>query len=219
MAYGFLDIATTPSVRAARAEMGSARLWETAGQDRDFDRLSGNEIAFIAARDSFYMASVSEAGWPYVQHRGGPPGFLKVIDDKTLAFADFSGNRQYLSLGNLKADDRVALILMDYAHKARLKLYAHAEVVAVDADPALRERVLDAGYRARPERLIKLRLEAFDWNCPQHITPRYTYTEISEAMAPLREQLAALEAENAELRARLLRAGQGVDDEGAPHGQ
>ena len=213
MAYGFLDIATTPSVRAARAEMGSARLWEKAGQDRDFDRLTENEVAFIAARDSFYMASVSETGWPYVQHRGGPPGFLKVIDEKTLAFADFSGNRQYLSLGNLNADDRVALILMDYANRSRLKLYAHAEALPLDADPAVRDQVLDAGYRARPERLIKLHLEAFDWNCPQHITPRYTYAEVSEAMAPLRERLAALEAENADLRARL-----GHAVEGIPHG-
>lgn len=203
MSYGFLDIATTPSVLATREEMGSARLWAAGGQDRTFDRLTENEVAFIAARDSFYMASVSEAGWPYVQHRGGPPGFLKVIDDKILAFADFSGNRQYLSLGNLNADDRACLILMDYARKARLKIFAHAEAVPLDADPALRERVLDTGYRARPERVIRLTLEAFDWNCPQHITPRFTQAEIREAVAPLQERLAALELENASLRARL----------------
>src|SRR6187402_1256865 len=113
MSYGFLDIAVTPSVRAAQAEMGADHLWRDFAGDRASDRFTENEAAFIAARDSFYMATVSETGWPYVQHRGGPPGFLKVLDDRTLGFADFRGNRQYISLGNLAADDRAALILMD----------------------------------------------------------------------------------------------------------
>jgi predicted pyridoxine 5'-phosphate oxidase superfamily flavin-nucleotide-binding protein len=203
MAYGFLDIAVTPSVRAAQAAMGSERVWQDFAGHREFDRFTPDEAAFIAQRDSFYMATVSETGWPYVQHRGGPPGFLKLIDEKTLAFADYRGNRQYISLGNLGADDRAALILMDYAGRARLKIYAHVEPVPLDRDPALAERLLTPGYKAKPERILLLHLVAFDWNCPQHITPRFTEREIAEATGPLRDRLAALEAENADLRARL----------------
>jgi predicted pyridoxine 5'-phosphate oxidase superfamily flavin-nucleotide-binding protein len=206
--YSFLDIAATPSVRAAQASMGAERLWSVAGKDRQFDRFTENETAFIAERDSFYMGTVSETGWPYVQHRGGPPGFLKVIDDTTLAFADYSGNRQYISLGNLNADDRASLILVDYPRRARLKILAHVEAMSVDQDPGLRDRVLDPGYRARPERILKLKLDAFDWNCPQHITPRFTEPEIATAMAPLRQRLADLEAENARLRAKLAGTGE-----------
>ena len=207
MSYGFLDIAATPSVRAAQAEMGSARVWEGFKGDRAFDRFTEAEAAFIAARDGFYMGTVSETGWPYVQYRGGPPGFLKVVDETTLAFADFRGNRQYISLGNLTADGRAALILMDYAGRARLKIYAHVEVVALDADPALAALTADPSYRGRPERLIKLHLDAFDWNCPQHITPRFTEGEIAVALQPMRDRLAALEAENAELRVKLAARG------------
>ena len=203
MPYSFLDIAATPSVRAAQASMGAERLWSVAGQDRQFDRFTDNEVAFIAERDSFYLATVSETGWPYVQHRGGPPGFLKVIDETTLAFADYSGNRQYISLGNVNADDRASLILVDYPRSARLKILAHIEVLALDQDAVLRDRVLDPGYRAKPERILKLKLDAFDWNCPQHITPRFTEAEIATAVAPLRERLADLETENARLRDRL----------------
>ena len=149
------------------------------------------------------MATVSETGWPYIQHRGGPRGFLKVVDDKTLAFADYRGNRQYVSVGNLAADDRAALILMDYAGRARLKIYAHVEALPLDADPSLAERVAAPGYKARVERILLLHVKAFDWNCPQHITPRFTEAEIDVAVEPLRERLAALEAENAELKAAL----------------
>lgn len=203
MSHGFLDIAVTPSVRAAQAAMGSEDLWNGLKGRRAFDRFTESEAAFIAERDSFYLATVSETGWPYVQHRGGPRGFLKVVDERTLAFADYRGNRQYVSVGNVSADDRVCLFLMDYARRARLKIYAHAEAVALDADPELAARVVIPGYRAKPERIIRLRLEAFDWNCPQHITPRFTEQEINEALRPLRERLTRLEAENTELRARL----------------
>src|SRR5206468_9553814 len=136
---GFLDIAATPSVRAAQAANGAEALWADFAGDRAFDRFTESEIAFIAARDSFYLATVSETGWPYVQHRGGPPGFLKVLDDKTLGMADFRGNRQYVSVGNLAADDRVALILVDYPRRARMKVYAHAEVKALADEPELAE--------------------------------------------------------------------------------
>ena len=203
MAYGFLDIASTPSVIAAQAANGSAGLYDKAGAHRRFDRFGPNEEAFIAARDSFYMASVSETGWPYVQHRGGPAGFIKVIDDQTLAFPDFRGNRQYISLGNTKANDRVALIMVDYPHRARLKLYAHIEARDLAADPALAEKLMLPGYRAVPERAFLLHLDAFDWNCPQHITPRFTEGEIAAAVAPLQTRLAELEAENQTLREQL----------------
>jgi predicted pyridoxine 5'-phosphate oxidase superfamily flavin-nucleotide-binding protein len=201
--YSFLDLATSASVRAAQAEMGVDQLWTPGAVDRQFERFTPDEVAFIGERDSFYMASVSESGWPYVQHRGGPPGFLKVIDEVTLAFADYRGNRQYISLGNVDADDRVALILVDYPRRARLKILAHAERVALDADADLLAKVMDGGYRAKPERIFKLRLAAFDWNCPQHITPRFTEAEIERAVQPLRERLESLEAENRRLREQL----------------
>jgi predicted pyridoxine 5'-phosphate oxidase superfamily flavin-nucleotide-binding protein len=204
MAYGFLDIAVTRSVAAAQAAMGADHLWRHFKGHREFDRFTPNEAAFIADRDSFYMASVSETGWPYVQHRGGPAGFLKVIDERTLAFADYRGNRQYISLGNVAADNRVSLILMDYAGRRRLKIYARVEVVALDADSELAEKVAMPEYKAKLERIMVLKLDAFDWNCPQHITPRFTETEIATAVQPLHQRLAALEAENEALRARLV---------------
>jgi predicted pyridoxine 5'-phosphate oxidase superfamily flavin-nucleotide-binding protein len=203
MAHGFLNIAITPSVQAVQAEQGVDRLLADFNGHRDFNRFTENEAAFIAARDSFYMATVSETGWPYVQHRGGPPGFLKVVDETALAFADYRGNRQYISVGNLHADGRAALILMDYARRARLKIYAHAEAVALDKDPALVALTVEPAYKGKPERLIKLRLEAFNWNCPRHITPRFTEGEVAHAIQPLRDRLAALESENADLRAKL----------------
>lgn len=203
MSYGFLDIAVTPSVRAAQQEMGASELWEDFQGHRAFDCFTPNEAAFIAERDSFYMATVSETGWPYVQHRGGAPGFVKLIDDRTLAFADYRGNRQYISRGNLRADDRVSLIMMDYPRRARLKIYGHIEVVPIDADPELAERVIAPTSKAKPERILKLRLEAFDWNCPQHITPRFTEAEVARAVHPMRVRLAELEEENATLKAAL----------------
>jgi uncharacterized protein len=203
----FFDLAFTPTVRAEQERRGSRAAYAaiTAGGEGEAsaDVLSQRELLFIEARDSFYLATVSETGWPYVQHRGGPPGFLKVVDAKTLAFADYQGNRQYLSVGNLAADDRAALILVDYARRARLKIYAHVEAVALDADPALAARVAEPTQKAKPERILVLHLEAFDWNCPQHITPRFTEREIAAAIEPLRDRLHALEAENAELRAKL----------------
>ncbi len=162
-----------------------------------------NEIAFIATRDSFYIASVSETGWPYVQHRGGKTGFLKVVDPQTMAFADYRGNRQYISAGNFAANDRACLFLMDYVRRTRLKVYAHVERLTLDADPSLTDLVSDPTYRGRAERIFKLRLEAYDWNCPQHIIPRYTEQQVEQAVAPLRQKLQQLEAENAALRARL----------------
>lgn len=205
MAYGFMDIARTPSVHAAQAEMGADHLWDDFPGHRAFDRFTAQEVAFIAERDSFYIASVSETGWPYVQHRGGPPGFLDVVDDQTLAFLDYRGNRQYISTGNFAANGRCSLILVDYPRRARLKILGTVEKLALDADPPLTERLTNHAYGAKAERIFRLRLTAFDWNCPQHITPRFTEAEIATAVKPLRERMAELEAENAALRAELQR--------------
>ena len=195
MPYGFLDIAATSSVRAVQKLMGSDRLYADAPADRTFDRFTGREIDFIGARDSFYLASVSEHGWPYVQHRGGPSGFLHVLDDRTLAFADYRGNRQYISVGNALANDRVCLLLMDYANQARLKIYAHCDVLSLDSAPALAQKLSAHNSRARIERIIRLRLQAFDWNCPQHITRRFSENEIAQAVEPLLARIQALESE------------------------
>jgi predicted pyridoxine 5'-phosphate oxidase superfamily flavin-nucleotide-binding protein len=203
MPYKFLDVTATPSVRAAQAANGSRDMWEHFKGHRIFDRFTDNEAAFIAERDSFYMATVSESGWPYVQHRGGPPGFLKVLDEKTLGFADFRGNLQYISLGNVTADDRVALILVDYPNRARLKILAHMEVRDLAAEPGLAARLALPGYKAKLERAFLLHLETFDWNCPQHITPRYTMADIEVAVSPLQSRIAELEAENQALRAKI----------------
>jgi predicted pyridoxine 5'-phosphate oxidase superfamily flavin-nucleotide-binding protein len=210
MSYGFLDIASTPSVRAAQRRMGADEIWIDFKGHREFDRFSPQEAAFIERRDSFYIATVSETGWPYVQHRGGPVGFLKVIDDKTLAFADYRGNRQYISTGNLGANERACIILMDYPNRARMKIYARIGIVALEDDPALAERLVVEGYKAKPERIFLLHLEAFDWNCAQHITPRFTEQEIDQALQPIKRRLEALEAENATLRSRLAKAEEGI---------
>jgi predicted pyridoxine 5'-phosphate oxidase superfamily flavin-nucleotide-binding protein len=202
MSYGFLDIATTDSVRAAQQANGSRSYWEGFAGDRAFDRFGEAEAAFIAARDSFYMATVSEEGWPYVQHRGGPPGFLKLLDDRTLAFADFRGNRQYLSVGNLAANHRTALILVDYPNRRRMKIFATAEVRDLAADPALAEALALPDYRAKVERAIVLHLKAYDWNCPQHIVPRFTQPQVDEALAAAQARIAELEAEVARLNRR-----------------
>jgi len=145
---------------------------------REFDRFTDDERAFIAARDSFYLSTVAANGWPYIQHRGGPPGFLKVLDDTTLGFADYRGNRQYISVGNLASNDRASLFLVDYPHRARLKILAHARITE---DPAVLQQVATPGGKAVVERAVIFELVAFDWNCPQHITPRWTAEEIRHA--------------------------------------
>ena len=207
MAYDFLDLATTPAVRAAQEANGSGEYWASFKGDRPSDRFTEAEAAFIAGRDSLYMATVSESGWPYVQHRGGPPGFIRILDDKTLAIPDFRGNRQYISTGNLAANDRAALILMDYPHRRRLKIYAHVEARDLGADPELATKLALPDYRAKVERGLIIHLVAFDWNCPQHIVPRFSEAELAPALAPIRARLEALEEENKALRAKLAAKG------------
>lgn len=204
MGHRFMEILTTPAVEMAQRANGSRAANARLGAgERHHDRLGPAEAHFIASRDSFYMASVSEGGWPYLQHRGGPDGFLRVLDETTLGFADLRGNRQYFSLGNVSADDRVALFLMDYANRRRLKLLGRVSVHDLSAEPELAEKLALPGYRGVPERGMLIHLEGFDWNCPQHITPRFTEAELAPALAPIRGRLAELEAENARLRKAL----------------
>lgn len=203
MARAFAEIAFTDAVRAEQTRQGSAasyaRFLDPAAEGGD--SLTAREAEFIAARDGFFQATVSETGWPYVQFRGGPAGFLKVLDEHTIAYADFRGNRQYLSVGNLKGDDRVSLILVDYPNRRRLKVWGHARIVERADDPALVDSLHDPAYRAKPERAVVITLAAFDWNCPQHIPQRFTLEELEPVLAPLKEELQRLEAENAALRA------------------
>jgi len=203
MGHRFAEIAFTPAVQAQQEAHGSRRSYahQLGGEPRN-DRLGPEEVEFIEARDGFYMASVGETGWPYVQYRGGPPGFLRVLDERTLGWADFRGNRQYVSVGNLGGDDRVALILMDYAHRRRLKLLGHAELREVGAGGDLAARLAVPGYQAVVERAVCVRVAGFDWNCPQHITPRFTLAEVEQTVTPLRERVAALEAALASCEAR-----------------
>jgi uncharacterized protein len=159
------------------------------------DVLGAGEAEFIGERDSFYIASVNPDGWPYIQHRGGPAGFLKVLDAHTLAFADFSGNRQLLTAGHVTANDRVALFLMDYPNRERLKIIGHAEIISAQETPALAASLTPEGASARAvERIFKIRVTGFDWNCPKYITPRYTAEQVTEAVAPLHRRIAELEA-------------------------
>ncbi|HZD27152.1 MAG TPA: pyridoxamine 5'-phosphate oxidase family protein, partial [Xanthobacteraceae bacterium] len=173
----------------ARVEQGDG--WRTE-IDPDF-------AAFLGNVDSFYLATASGDGQPYIQHRGGPKGFIKVLDEKTLGFADFAGNRQYITISNLAENNRAYLFLLDFARQRRIKLWGRARVV--EDDSALLARLSDAGYGARPERAILFTIEAWDVNCSQHITARFTEDEIAQATAPLLERIAALETENARLRA------------------
>lgn len=188
----FLHLATTPAVEAAQVRFQSRRMTGTAPSMPD--EIGEIEREFIETRDTFYLASVTETGWPYVQHRGGPVGFLRVLAPDTIAFADVRGNRQMLTTGNVAANDRVALILMDYPHRSRLKIIGHARVLPAKEDPQLAAQLTVPGMAA-PERLMIIKVVAMDWNCPKYITPRYTKAEVEEAIAPLRDRIAELEAE------------------------
>jgi predicted pyridoxine 5'-phosphate oxidase superfamily flavin-nucleotide-binding protein len=203
MGRRFAELAFTPLVKEQQQLHGSRHLYERVEHSLDLgDRLGPDEQAFIRARDGFYMASVSETGWPYIQFRGGSPGFLYVVDDQTLGFADLRGNRQYISTANLQHDDRVALFLMDYPAQSRLKILGRARILEGDAEAeALIEKLRVPEGKTPPERAVLIHVEGFDWNCPQHITPRYTEGELTEILAPMRLRLEALEAENKRLRA------------------
>ena len=194
MGHKFAEIAFTPNVKTEQERSGSRRSYARLEDgDAHHDRLGAREAAFIAERDSFYMATVSETGWPYIQHRGGPPGFVRILDEKTIGFADFAGNRQYVSVGNLQSDDRVSLFFMDYPNQTRLKLLGHARLIEA-GEAKLLERLRVPDYGARIERGMVITVEGYDWNCPQHITPRFTEAQVLTMVEPLRDRIAELEA-------------------------
>ena len=203
MAHHFGSLVFTAAVKALQESHGSRRQyerWEADGSPKD--RLGPEDVEFIEARDSFYMATIGATGWPYIQHRGGPKGFLKALDNQKIAFADFRGNRQYISTGNLKHDDRVTLFLMDYRAQSRLKIMGRARVYEGDAEAReLIERLRVPSEKTPAERAILIHVEAFDWNCQQHITPRFTQEEMAALIDPMRRRMEALEAENQRLRA------------------
>lgn len=199
MAMKYLALALTESVRRAQKHYYGHTAMIADPPDRD--PLGEAEVEFITTRDSFYFGTVSETGWPYIQHRGGPVGFLHVLSPSSLAFADYRGNRQLLSTGNLLVNDRVALFLMDYANRARLKLFGHARVEDARSWPDLVAQLSSSDLRAKVERVVFVEVVSFDWNCPKYITPRYALDEVEKVVGPLKSRIAELEAQLRALQA------------------
>ena len=196
------DIAFTPSVKTAQENRGSRSDYQKMAEKRDWqDAISDDLKIFICERDSFYLATSSKDGQPYIQHRGGPKGFLKVLDERTLAFADYSGNKQYISLGNLAENDRAYIFLMDYPNRRRIKIWGRAKVIEGDAD--LVSRLMPEDYKARPERVFIFTITAWEVNCPQHITPRYDEAIVRQITEKLTKRVTELEAENERLSQQL----------------
>jgi uncharacterized protein len=207
MSRRYPAIAFTDDVQAVQHERGSDAFYErkrmAGAASAEPDGLTEDETEFLAERDGFYLATVGETGWPYVQHRGGPPGFVRVLDEHTIGWADFRGNLQYISTGNLGGDDRVAIITVDYARRRRLKIFGHARIVTAEADPDLIRLLSHPDYDAVVERAVLVTVDAFDWNCPQHITRRFSADELEPALAGMRQRLSDLEAQNTALKAKL----------------
>lgn len=193
MAMKYLDLAMTESVRCAQKQYYGHAVRIADAPERD--PLGEAEVEFIAARESFYLGTVNETGWPYIQHRGGSRGFLRVVNETTLAFADYKGNRQLLTTGNISANDRVALFLMDYKNRERLKIFGHARVEDARAHPELVAQLADPTMQSAVERLVFIDVVSFDWNCPKYITPRYSLKEVEKLAGPLRTRIAELESE------------------------
>ncbi|MBJ2122547.1 pyridoxamine 5'-phosphate oxidase family protein [Arthrobacter sp. MSA 4-2] len=207
MSKHYADIAFTSSVRKVQEHHGTAGYFPApdagALADSAADPLGLREQTYLEERDGMYLASMGETGWPYVQFRGGPPGFLKVLDKHTIGWADFEGNLQYVSTGNISAMERVSIIAVDYASQTRLKLFGRARIVTPEDGPDILKALTVEGYQGAVERAVIVEVEAYDWNCPRHITPRYTLAELEEIIDPVRQRVGRLEAENAALRARL----------------
>jgi predicted pyridoxine 5'-phosphate oxidase superfamily flavin-nucleotide-binding protein len=204
------DIVFTPAARRAQAERGSARAYDERVAAGFPDRVTADLATFLAEIDTAFLGTVAASGAPYIQHRGGPKGFIKVVDDKTLGFADYRGNRQFITLANLTGNDRAFLFLLDFATRRRVKLWGRARVV--EGDQSLIDALFDAGYKARPERVVLFTVEAWDVNCSAHITARFTETEVTAATAELRRRIAVLEADNSRLRAALTGRPGGINE-------
>jgi len=203
MAKNFATIAFTDAVKAMQEKAGSRSGYARMEKANYLEGLTKNEMDYIADRDSFYMASIGENNFPYLQHRGGPRGFIKVLDEKRIGIIDFRGNMQYITVGNISTNHNVALIMVDYPARARLKILARAEVVELMDDPSLYELLDPGDYTFKPERMMVFHVEAYDWNCPQHITPRYTVQEIEAAFEGQRDHISKLEAEVKSLKMKL----------------
>jgi predicted pyridoxine 5'-phosphate oxidase superfamily flavin-nucleotide-binding protein len=203
MAKNFAEIAFTDAVKKLQEKHGSRRGYERMERFSKVDGLTEHEMTFIENRDSFYLASIGAKEFPYIQHRGGPKGFLKVLDSKRIGFIDFIGNRQYVSVGNMATNNNVALIMIDYPTRTRLKIYAKSEVIELKDNLELYEILDLEDYRFRPERMMVFHIEAYDWNCPQHITPRYTTEEIEAAFLPQQKYITSLEQEIKELKEKI----------------
>mgnify|MGYP001309620233 CR=1 FL=1 len=203
MARNFAEIAFTPEVKKLQEKMGSRASYARIEKTTNITGLTEDEMGFISQRDSFYMSTIGESGYPYIQHRGGPRGFLKVLDKKRLGFIDFKGNMQYISTGNIATNNKTALILVDYPARARLKIYATTEIVELKDNPELYDMLDLKDYKFRPERMMVFNIEAYDWNCPQHITPRYTVEEIEQLFAPRMKHTKELETEVIELKKQI----------------
>jgi predicted pyridoxine 5'-phosphate oxidase superfamily flavin-nucleotide-binding protein len=203
MAKNFAEIAFTEAVKKLQEKHGSFKSYERIEKFSVIDGLTPNEITFIQNRDSFYLASIGAKEFPYIQHRGGPKGFLKVIDSKRVGFIDFTGNKQYVSVGNIATNNNVSLIMIDYPTRTRLKIFAEAEIVELGDNSELHDQLDLENYKFRPERIMVFHIEAYDCNCPQHIKPRYTVDEINEAFMPQKEYITKLEAEIKELKGKI----------------
>ncbi|SHN42373.1 pyridoxamine 5'-phosphate oxidase family protein [Chitinophaga sp. CF418] len=198
----YASLAFTDAVRDMQEKLGSRKSYARLENRSYVDGLTENETGFISDRDSFYMATIGENGYPYIQHRGGPQGFIKVLDTKQLGIIDYKGNAQYITVGNITTNNNVALIMVDYPTRTRLKLYAKARIVELKDDPALYARLDLEGYEFRPERMMVFDVDAYDWNCQQHITPRYSIEEINKAFASQSKYILQLEAELKKLKER-----------------
>ena len=203
MAKNFAEIAFTEAVKKLQEKYGSRASYDRMEKFSVVDGLTQNEISFIKNRDSFYLASIGVKEFPYIQHRGGPKGFLKVLDSKRLGFIDFTGNKQYVSVGNMATNSNVSLIMIDYPTRTRLKIFAKAEVVELKDNAELYDLLDLKDYKFRPERMMVFHIEAYDWNCPQHIIPRYTVDEINEAFLPQLEYITKLKEEIKELKEKI----------------
>lgn len=202
MAKNFAEIAFTDAVKNLQEQHGSRDGYERMEKFNVVDGLTSNEKTFIENQNSFYLATTGTNNYPYIQHRGGPKGFLKVLDSKRIGFIDFSGNKQYVSIGNMMTNNNVSLFIMDYANKSRLKIFAKSEIIELKDNPEL-YNILDLDdYKFRPERMMVFHIEAYDWNCPQHITQRYTMQEIEEAIDPLKKHIIQLETQIKELTSK-----------------
>ena len=199
----YSELAFTDSVKKLQERLGSRGSYDRREKVSYVDGLTDSEKEFISHMDSFYMASFGENDFPYIQHRGGPKGFIKVIDNKTIGIVDFAGNRQYISVGNISVNPKVSLIMVSYPLRARLKIYAEAEIVEISDDERLYDLLKPDDYKFKPERMMIFKIQAYDWNCPQHISPKYSIPEVQELFEPQKQYIEKLERELKDLKEKL----------------